>query len=287
MTVSSTAARVSQTIRSRSSSATCRARSATTSSRASARLTPSRRISSTRALDTRCRAASIAANAPATGTSAIATTSRVIEPPLIGSGSSGGVPGRGRAGHGLARRGPPALEELLLEAEHLLLLLGLHVVVAEQVQDAVGGQQHQLVVHRVAGGARLPDGDRRAEDDVAEQRRTGLGVVGPGGVQLVHREGEHVGRALLAHPPLVQAAHVVDVDAQHRQLGHRVDLHLAEHEPADAGQLGLVDRDLRLVGDLDGHAGQLPCRRGRVVRTGAPAAGRRASVGCWVASQRS
>ena len=258
MTVTSTAATISQAIRSSSSSATCRARSWTTSSRASARLTPSRRISSTRAFDTRWSAASMAAKTPASGIRQIATTSRVIAPELIG----GPTPGSRRgAGHRFTGRGTPALDQLLLETEHLLLLVRLHVVVAEEVQDAVRGQQHQFVVHGVAGGAGLADGDGGAEHDVTEQGRAGLGVVGAGGVQLVHGEGQDVGRALLPHPALVQRAHVLDVDAQHRQLGHRVDLHLAEHEPADAGELGLVDGDLGLVGHLDGHAGQLPCRR--------------------------
>ena len=75
-----------------------------------------------------------------------------------------------------------------------------------------------------------------------------------------------------------------DVDAEHRQLGHRADLHLAEHEPADAGQLRLVDGDLGLVGDLDGH-GQRPCRRGAVGPHRARCAGGREL--CWEASQRS
>src|SRR5215207_10536731 len=166
MTVRTTAASVSQTIRSRSSSATCRARSARTSSSPAARLTPSRRISSTRAFETRCSAASIAPKIPARGIRQMAITRKVIEPALIGCGSSRPrLPDHRRTGDGFARRGLPALEELLLEAEHLLLLVGLHVVVTEEVEDAVGGQQDQLVVHRVAGGAGLPDGDRRAEDD--------------------------------------------------------------------------------------------------------------------------
>src|SRR5215207_9936938 len=168
-------------MRSRSSRATWRARSSTTSSSAAARLTPSRRISSTRALDTRCSAASMAAKRPARGTSRIATTSMVISPLLIGPCPSGaGLPGRRLTGHRLAGRRPPALDELLLETEHLLLLVGLHVVVAEEVQHAVRGQQDQLVVHGVTGGPRLADGDRGAQDDVTEQRGAGLGIVGAG-----------------------------------------------------------------------------------------------------------
>src|SRR4051812_41889342 len=147
-------------MRSRSSRATCRARSARTSSRPAARLTPSRRSSSTRALDTLCRAASMAAKTPASGTRQIAITSSVIAPEVIGPySSSARLAGRRLAGHGLARGRSPAVEELLLETEHLLLLVGLHVVVPEQVQHAMGGQQHQFVVHGMAGCTGLTDGD--------------------------------------------------------------------------------------------------------------------------------
>src|SRR5919202_6564912 len=164
-------------MRSSRSSETCRARSPTTAARVAARGVPSRRISWTRAFDTRCRAASIAPKTPASGTRQTAITRAVTAPELIGTGS----PGPGLPGDRLPGCGAPALDQLLLEAEHLLLLLRLHVVVTEQVQDAVGGEQDELVVHRVPGGAGLPDGDRRAQDDVAEQRRAGLGVVGSGG----------------------------------------------------------------------------------------------------------
>ena len=48
----------------------------------------------------------------------------------------------------------PLAQEPGLEAEHLLVLLGLGVVVAEQVQDAVHGEQVELVGGAVAGGLR-------------------------------------------------------------------------------------------------------------------------------------
>ena len=189
------------------------------------------------------------------------------------------APCRPATGHGLARRRPPALEQLLLQPEHLPLLLGLRVVVAEQVQDAVGGEQLQLVVDGVAGGGaparRRPPGTAR--------RRRAAPAPGPGRragpvSQLVHREGEHVGRARLAHPPLVQLGHVSPSTQQHRQLGQRVDPHLVEHVPGDRGQRRLVDVDPGLVGDLDGH-GQLPWRRGRRrPAPGAPAPGGRGAA---------
>src|SRR4051794_8613978 len=41
-------------------------------------------------------------------------------------------------------------EDVALDAEHLLLIVGLRVIEAEQVQHAVRRQQQQLVEHRVA-----------------------------------------------------------------------------------------------------------------------------------------
>src|SRR3954467_15554901 len=137
-------------IRSSSSRATWRARSSTTRSSVAACFTPSRRISSTRALDTRCSAASIAAKRPPSGTRQIATTSEVMAAELIGARPSGAaLLGDRLAGHRLPRGGSPAVDQLLLETEHLLLLIGFHVVVPEKVQHAVRGQQDQFVVHGV------------------------------------------------------------------------------------------------------------------------------------------
>ena len=115
------------------------------------------------------------------------------------------------------------------------------MVVAEQVQDAVGGEQDQLVVHRMPGGAGLPDGDRRAEDDVAEQRRAGLGVVGTRGVQLVHGERQHVRGPGLAHPALMQVNHDLLIHEQHRELGQRVNVQLTEDMAGHRGEPGLID----------------------------------------------
>ena len=109
-------------------------------------------------------------------------------------------------------------EEVALEAEHLLLLLGLGVVEAEQVQEAVRREQQQLVHRGVPGGLRLRLGDLRAQHDVAEQpggRRLVLGA----GAQLVHREAQHVGGAGLVHPLHVQLLHRALVDEHDRELG--------------------------------------------------------------------
>src|SRR6185437_1881769 len=74
----------------------------------------------------------------------------------------------------LAAPGEERQQQLSLQVEHLPLLLRLGVVVAQQVQDAVGGQKQQLLLGRVTGVAGLPLGHARAEHDVTEQ--AGLGV---------------------------------------------------------------------------------------------------------------
>ena len=64
-------------------------------------------------------------------------------------------------------------EDVALQAEHLLLLLGLRVVEAEEVQHAVGGEQQHLVERGVPRGLAPGDRDLRAHHDVAEQARRG------------------------------------------------------------------------------------------------------------------
>ena len=67
-------------------------------------------------------------------------------------------------------------------------------------------EQVELLLGRVTGSSGLLRGDRGAQHDVAEQARLGFLVV-VAGAQLVHREGQDVGRALLVHPLLVQRRH--------------------------------------------------------------------------------
>src|SRR6185312_11617944 len=95
---------------------------------------PSRSSSSTLAGDTMVIAASAAAHSPASGISAAARTSRTM------SRESTAASPRP------ARRVPPAVEQLVLQPEHLPLLGWFGVVVAEQVEHTVHGQQVQLVV---------------------------------------------------------------------------------------------------------------------------------------------
>src|SRR5690348_11066457 len=160
--VSSTVAAVSAASRSSRSRLTWRGRSATTLDSARAPGRPARTSDSTRARDTVFRAASAAANTPASGTS---TTAMTISGVITGPGSAVlgrlGQPDRAQhrrvraplrgPGRGHLPAGAPLAQQPVLQAEHLALLVGLGVVVAEQVQHAVHGQQVQLVGQPVAG----------------------------------------------------------------------------------------------------------------------------------------
>ena len=96
-------------------------------------------------------------------------------------------------------------------------------------------------------------GDRGAEHDVAQQAGLGLPVV-VARPQLVHRERQHVGRPRLVHPLLVQRAHRIGVDDEHRQLGLRGGSAARRDVSRDVTDRRLVDRLAGLIRDLDAHA---------------------------------
>src|SRR5438034_1431155 len=145
----------SQRSRSRSSRFRYFATSDATACSAPAPRTPSRAISSARAADTRDSAESVIANSPARTVSAAAQTSSMAAL---------------RSGRPARLRLPPG-QQPFLEPEHLALLLRFGVVVPEQVQYPVDGEQVQFVGGGVAGGGRLLRRHARREHDVAEQRR--------------------------------------------------------------------------------------------------------------------
>src|SRR6476661_10423705 len=76
---------------------------------------------------------------------------------------------RPRSGAGSVARGEEREQQLALQLEHLAFLVGLGVVVAEQVQDAVRREQQHLLDRGVAGLGGLLRGDRGTQDDVAER----------------------------------------------------------------------------------------------------------------------
>ena len=112
---------------------------------------PRRAARAARMRDIREKAASAAASRKA--------TSGWRAPPRVTSRGHG----RGPAASGAraAAGGEEGEQQLALQLEHLLLLLRLRVVVAEQVQDAVRGEQQQLLLGGVAGLAR-PAAPRRS-----------------------------------------------------------------------------------------------------------------------------
>src|SRR6201991_1048501 len=176
-TVSRTVAAASAASRNSSSRLTWRGRSATTAASARDPGRPARTSASTRARETELSAASAAANKPASGTSRTAMTisgvlmrrpSAVFEPD--GAEQCVVAATLGLASGGFRDGGAPVGEELVLQGEHLAFLVGLAVVVAEQVKHAVHGEQVQLVGERVAGLAGLRLRELRTEHDVAEQR---------------------------------------------------------------------------------------------------------------------
>ena len=123
--------------------------------------------------------------------------------------------------------------------------------------------------------SRLPAGHGRAQHQVAEDALLGLLVDQPG-AQLVHREGQHVGGALLLHPLLVELGDGGLVDGLDAQLGQRVDPHPVHHEARQPRQRGDVDVDAGLVEDLDAHRSVARCLR--------DAARRRASKSSYAAT---
>ncbi len=154
-------------------------------------------------------------------------------------------------------RGEVRGEQLLLAPLHRLCLVVRLVVHADQVQDAVHEQQRDLVV--VASGVirSVSPRDRGADDDVAEERvgRRQPGPVPPGvrpAGLVLDREGEHVGRPLMAEELLVQRGDARGVDETERELDLPAGEELGEHGareglPARAVE-GLV---VLVVGDED------------------------------------
>src|SRR5689334_13014814 len=126
----------SQMVRSRSSRFSERGGSARTCWRRTAPPRPSRTSSSTRTRDTRESATSRQARTAATSTNRTAKISGRTLP----ANTSG------------ARPAPlvPRRQQLALQAEHLGVLLGVAVVVAEQVQHTVRAEQLELVGRAVA-----------------------------------------------------------------------------------------------------------------------------------------
>ena len=130
------------------------------------------------------------------------------------------------------------------------------VVIAEEMEDAVHGEQLKLCLRAVPGRPRLLGRDLRAQHHIAEQARVGGRLLAPAGLrrpELVHRERQHIRRARLPHPALVQLGHRLLVDNEHGKLRQRVDPQLIQRVPGHRGEPGLVDLHAGLIRDIDAH----------------------------------
>ncbi len=136
------------------------------------------------------------------------------------------------------------------------LLVRLLVVVAEQVQHAVDGEELQLLVHGVLG--------RRAASPccLATSGHSTMSPSSPcggsssslpGGRSSSIGKDMHVGGPRQVHPLDVQLLHGVGVHDDHRQLGQRVDAHPLERVAGDVEDRLLVDLPSGLVVDVDRH----------------------------------
>ena len=134
---------------------------------------------------------------------------------------------------GLARRGPPALQQLRPAAR-----------TSPAPPPARCGRSRAGAARRAwsAGAARRPASGRRpgaCRTATAGQSTTSPSSAGPGSASSGPRavSSSSIGKASTSVGPVspihrsCSSAHVLDVDAQHRQLGQRVDPHLVERVP--------------------------------------------------------
>src|SRR6185369_8513911 len=89
-------------------------------------------------------------------------------------------------------------------------------VVAEEVEDAVHEELGDLPLERPATPLGLARRGRNRDHDVAEQRRIVLRLA------FALREGEDIGRPVLAAPLAVQLAHRLVVDERDRERARRL-----------------------------------------------------------------
>ena len=146
-----------------------------------------------------------------------------------------------------------------LQAEHLLVLLGLGVVVAEQVQDAVRAQQLQL---RPGCCARPRPPALAATCGHSTTSPSSAGSVGtsassarPAAAAAARPWGRPARRSGPARPSTARAARPWRPRRRPAigQLGQRVDAHLVRARAGPARPGRLVDLDAGLVVDLDAH----------------------------------
>lgn len=198
------------------------------------RAVPRRAGSWARTREMRCSAASAADRRKDRITpTTVRTTSRVIAAPPRSPTPRGRRDWLGQAPFRplVARK---VRRSLALRTEHLLLLLGLGVVVAEEVEDAVCREEEQAPPRW--RGRRSPPASprrwgrarcRRARPPRGRRRRDPAAGSSIG-------KAHDVGGPREVHPLHVEGLHGCLVDEAQAEVGLRVDLHLA-HDVAGAG----------------------------------------------------
>src|SRR5439155_22247159 len=123
------------------------------------------------------------------------------------------------------------------------------VVATEAVKDAVNEQERKLLGGRVLRRARLLLGHLRADNHIADDERTRHRVV-----DVVHREGEHVGRRALTQCFFLELCHPRRLDERHSQRRALWDGQQLECARCDAPERRHVDKDMLLVIEGDSEA---------------------------------
>ena len=154
--------------------------------------------------------------------------------------------------HARATASEKRQQELALEREHHTLFLGLDVVVAEQVKDAVSEQKKHFFFRAVAGNTGLLRGDGGADDDVPEEALGGE-LPFASFAKFGHGEAHDVGGPLEVHPFLVEFTHGLLVHKRDRQFGGRVQEHSVEYVAGEINELAGIDLGGRFVVDFDAH----------------------------------
>src|SRR5690606_18189411 len=111
---------------------------------------------------------SLSAVRPMRRSAASAATSTAVRTSMTSARTSSHHSGMSESSPSMSALGEEGEQQLALQREHLLLLLGLGVVIAEEVEDAVRREEEQLLGGAVAGGLGLRGGDLGAQHDVTE-----------------------------------------------------------------------------------------------------------------------
>ncbi len=158
--------------------------------------------------------------------------------------------------------GEEGQEQPPLQREHLLLVLGLGVVVAEQVQDAVGREQQHLLLGGVARGLRLARGDG-GHTTMSPSSPAGVGGSAvPGRNSSIGKLSTSVGPGSSIH--WMWSCSIAGSSTNRMASSAPSAMCISrKHVLREFGELHLVDRGVRLVVDVDHGLSSLRAAEGR------------------------